>query len=47
MNKNYLFRNSSIIALSKAIKNRNINTTDLIKYYLAFISELYLSINAK
>lgn len=46
MNKNYLFRNSSIIALSKAIKNRNINTTDLIKYYLALIDKYNSEINS-
>ncbi|MGI9012014.1 MAG: amidase [Nitrososphaeraceae archaeon] len=46
MNKNYLFRNSSIIALSKAIKNRNINITDLIKYYLASIDKYNSEINS-
>lgn len=46
MKKNYSFRNSSIIALSKAIKNRNINTTDLIKYYLALIDKYNSEINS-
>ncbi len=46
MNKNYLFRNSSIITLSKAIKNRNISTTDLIKYYLASIDKYNSEINS-
>ena len=46
MNKNYLFSYSSIITLSKAIRDRNIKTTNLIKHFLSVIEEYNPKLNS-
>jgi len=46
MNKKYLYRYSSIITLSKTIKDRKIKVTDLIKYYLAAIDKYNSKLNS-
>ena len=39
MSKNSLIRNSSIISLSKKVKNKSLQPTDIVKYYLAKIEK--------
>src|SRR5918994_1246543 len=46
MNKNHFLGYSSIITLSKAIKDRNIKATTLIKYYLSAIEKYNSKLNS-